>query len=304
MATMESCGALSGLQQGEEVTGQPGSPGHVDAEWPGGPGHATGRLSAPRDARGLSEFVEFGPFLGQTAARGVFLASSVREVFQMGGADERSSAELAELPPAAHGERLIPTTDDEWLRVAAAAEATAMREEELDDERERFFEGEAADSEHERDAHSERLSVLHRAACLRRTSGSAFKHQIGSGRAASTVASLADAAAAVYRCRRPGCLALVDAGRARAAACRRSHGLFEIGDGCAGPRCATRWRRDRFSLRQSALALKVFQGRRRLVDWPVRVGGGLGERRSRASGARAALLAAAWLRELGLYEFE
>jgi hypothetical protein len=117
-------------------------------------------------------------------------------------------------------------------------------------------------------------------------------------------AGLADAAAAVYQCRRPGCHALVDAGRARAAAGKRPHGSFYEGDGCAGPRCATRWRSDRYVPRQCALAYNLFHGRRRLADWPARVGGGTGTRRSRASGARAALLALVWLQELGLCSFE
>jgi hypothetical protein len=56
--------------------------------------------------------------------------------------------------------------------------------------------------------------------------------------------------------------------------------------------------------RQCAMAYNLFHGRRRLADWPARVGCGSGTRRSRASGARAALLALAWLQELGLRSFE
>ena len=253
--------------------------------------------------RGSSLFVEFGPFLGQTRVREARLAPD-RDGCLLGGAGMRNVAERAGLPSAARGECAMPSSDDEWLRIAAAAATAAAREEELDDERERYFEGEAADSEHERDAHGARLSELHRAACLRRISGSAFKHQVGSGNAATSADGLRDAAAALYQCQRPGCLALVDAGRARAAACRRPDRLSSVGDGCAGPRCAARWRPDRFVPRQCALAYKLFHGRRRLADWPLRVGGGSGTRRSRASGARAALLALAWLRELGLYDFE
>ena len=300
---MAARAALPGSQQGEEGDGLLGPPGRIDADQSGCPGCAAGTPTASRVARGSSVFVEFGSFLGQTRAREV-CSASVREGFRLGCASMRSDSERAGRPSAARGEHVMPTTDDEWMCVAATAATVAKREEELDDERERYFLGDAADSEHERDVHSARLSELHRAACLRRTSGSAFKHQVGSGNAASTAASLADAAAAVYQCQRPGCLALVDAGRARAAACRRTSGSFDKSDGCAGPRCATRWRADRFVPRQRALALKLFQGRRRLADWPVRVGDGLGERRSRASGARAALLAVAWLRELGLCHFE
>ena len=100
-----------------------------------------------------------------------------------------NDVEPAGRPPAArHGERGLPTRyeDSEWMRIAAAAAAAAAREEELDNERELFFGGEAADSEQERDAHCARLNELHRAACLRRTSGPAFKQQVGSGNARTT----------------------------------------------------------------------------------------------------------------------
>ena len=294
-------------QRGKEGVGQRDAAGKIDAEHvsrAGGPG---GRSIAPRSTREPSYYDEFDPLLGQTRDR-LFFLDRLQEDRLPGVARMDSVARRARRLTARHGDRELPTTECEWQRVAAAAAAAATLEEELDDERERYFEGDAADSERERDEHGAHLDELHRAACLRRISGSFFKHQVGSGHAATTAASLADAAAAVYQCRRPGCLALVDAGRARAAACRRSSGSssgsFDESDGCAGPRCATRWRPDRFVPRQSALARKLFQGRRRLADWPARMGIGLGKRRSRASGARAALLALAWLRELGLYKFE
>ena len=300
---MAARAALSGSQQGEEGAGQLGPPGRIDADQSGCPGCAAGTPTASRVARGSSVFVEFGSFLGQTRAREV-CSASVREGFRLGGASMRSDSEWAGRPSAARGERVMPLSDDEWMRIAAAAATAAEREEELDAEREQHFEGEAADSDHEREAHGARLDELHRAACLRRSSGSFFKHQVGSGHAATTADGLRDAAAALYRCQRSGCLALVDAGRARAAACKRSSGFFHEGDGCAGPRCAKRWRSDRFASRQCELARKLFQGRRRLADWPTRVGSGPGKRRSRASGARAACRALAWLQELGLCSFE
>ena len=301
--TMPARAALPGPLQDEEGAGQPGMLRHADADRPGYPNRAAGALPAPREVRGSSFFVEFGPFLGQTRAREARLAPD-RDGCRSGGASMRSDAERAGRPSAVRSERAMPSSDDEWLRIAAEAATAAAREEELDDERERYFEGEAADSDHERDAHGARLSALHRAACLRRTSGPAFKHQVGSGNAATTAYGLRDAAAALYQCQRLGCLALVDAGRARAAACRRPDRLFCVGDGCAGPRCAARWRSDRFVPKQCDLARSLYQGGRRLADWPTRVGGGPGARRSRASGARAALTALAWLQALGLCSFE
>ena len=292
LTTMGYGGALPGILQGEELTDQPDRPGYVDVDRSGCLGHASALSFAPREVLGLLVPAESA------------IPVSVRGVLRAGDTGIDSDAEPACRSLAAHGERGLPSRedDDEWMRVAAAATTAAELEEWLDHEL--FFGDEAADSEQERDAHCARLSELHRAACLRRTSGPAFKHQVGSGNARTTLAGLADAAAAVHRCRRPGCHALVDAGRARAAACKRSDGSFNEGDGCAGPRCATRWRPDRYVPRQCALAYNLFHGRRRLADWPLRVGGGSGTRRSRASGARAALLALAWLRELGLYEFE
>ena len=301
--TMPVRAAFPGSLQDGEGAGLLGLPRHADADRPGCPDHAAGTSTAPREVRGSSLFAEFGPFRGQTRAREVLFAPD-RDGCRLGAARMRSDAEWAGRPSTARGERAMPSSDDEWLRAAASAATVAALEVELDDERERYFEGNAADSEHERDAHDARLIELHRAACLRRTSGPAFKHQVGSGNALTTIEGLADAAAALYQCRRPGCLALVDAGRARAAACRRPDRLFRAGDGCAGPRCAARWRRDRFVPRQCHLARSLFQGGRRLADWPTRVGGGPGARRSRASGARAAFTALAWLQVLGLCSFE
>ena len=204
--TMPARAALPGPLQDEEGAGQPGMLRHADADRPGYPDRAAGALPAPREVRGSSLFVEFGPFLAQTRAREARLAPD-RDGCRSGGASMRSDAERAGRPSAVRSERAMPTSDDEWLRIAAEAATAVAREEDLDDERERYFEGEAADSDHERDAHGARLSALHRAACLRRISGPAFKHQVGSGNAATTADGLRDAAAALYQCQRLGCLA-------------------------------------------------------------------------------------------------
>jgi hypothetical protein len=294
---------LPDQQRGKERDGPRDAAGLIDAEHASRAGGPGGRSIAPRSTREPSYYDEFDPLSGQTRDR-LFFLDRLQEDRRSGAARMDGAARRAMRLAVRHGDRGLPTTECEWQRAAAAAAAAATLEEELDDERERFFEGDAADSERERDEHGAYLDELHRAACLRRTSGSFFKHQVGSGHAATTAEGLRDAAAAVYQCRRSGCHTLVDAGRARAAARKRPNGSFCEGDGCAGPRCATRWRPDRFVPRQCAMAYNLFHGRRRLADWPARVGGGSGTRRSRASGARAALLALAWLQELGLCSFE
>ena len=294
---------LPDQQRGKERDGPRDAAGLIDAEHASRAGGPGGRSIAPRSTREPSYYDEFDPLSGQTRDR-LFFLDRLQEDRRSGAARMDGAARRAMRLAVRHGDRGLPTTECEWQRAAAAAAAAATLEEELDDERERFFEGDAADSERERDEHGAYLDELHRAACLRRTSGSFFKHQVGSGNAVTTADGLRDAAAALYRCQRPGCLALVDAGRARAAAGRRPDLLYGVGDGCAGPRCAARWRPDRFIPRQCALARSLFQGGRRLADWPTRVGGGLGIRRSRASGARAACRALAWLQELGLCSFE
>ena len=177
--TMPARAAHPGPLQVEECAGQPGPLRHADADRPGCPDRA------PREVRGSSLFVEFGPFWGQTRAREARLAPDC-DGCRLGGASMRSDAVRAGRPSAVRGERAMPSSDDEWLRAAESAATVAALEVELDDERERHLEGDAADSEHERDAHDARLSELHRAACLRRTSGSAFKHQVGPGNAATT----------------------------------------------------------------------------------------------------------------------
>ena len=166
--TMPARAAHPGPLQVEEGAGQPGPLRHADADRSGCPDRAAGTSTAPREVRGSSFFAEFGPFLGQTRAREARLAPDC-DGCRLGAASMRSDAERAGRPSAVRVERAMPSSDVEWLRAAESAATVAALEVELDDERERYFEGDAADSEHERDAHDARLSELYRAACLRRT---------------------------------------------------------------------------------------------------------------------------------------
>ena len=134
----------------------------------------------------------------------------------------------------------------------------------------------------------------HRAAQFRKRSGGFFKVYHGRGsNPNSVVHGLAAAAAATYSCNADGCLALVDAGRARASAIAAQRARFQQGDGCASQSCAKRFRAARFKLRQQAMAAALDDGSRWLADWPAGIGHGVGQRR----GSTAARLAAAAARQ-------
>jgi hypothetical protein len=134
----------------------------------------------------------------------------------------------------------------------------------------------------------------HQAAQFRKRSGGALKEYRGKGsNPNSVVFGLAEAAAATYVCQAAGCQALVDAGRARAAAMAKQRANFESGDGCASKLCAKRFRPATFKLRQLARAEALESGARTLRDWPAGVGQGVGQR----CGSVAARLAAAAARQ-------
>jgi len=95
--------AFLALNKARKSPASPARRACVDADRSGCLGRAAGHPRSPRVARGSSVFVEFGPFLGQTRARGGCLAS-VREDLQRGGADMDSDAERAEWPLAARVE--------------------------------------------------------------------------------------------------------------------------------------------------------------------------------------------------------
>jgi len=133
----------------------------------------------------------------------------------------------------------------------------------------------------------------YRAAQFRKRSGSFHMADCGRGsNPNSVVHGLAAAAAATYVCKAAGCLALVDAGRARAGAAAAQRVCFQRGDGCASQLCAKRFRAARFKLRQQAMAAALDNGSRWLADWPAGISHGVGQRR----GSTAARLAAATTR--------
>ena len=137
-------------------------------------------------------------------------------------------------------------------------------------------------------------SERYNAAQFRKRSGGF--HRIYHGRGSnpnSVVHGLAAAARSTYVCRADGCLALVDAGRARAGAIAAQRASFRHGDGCASQQCAKRFRPAGFKLRQLAMAAALDNGTRRLMNWPAGIGYGAGQRR----GSTAARLAAAAARQ-------
>jgi hypothetical protein len=146
--------------------------------------------------------------------------------------------------------------------------------------------------------HAARRAEQREAAAFRRRSGPAHKHRVGSGHGDGSLAALRDSAAATYAC--CCCGALVDAGRARAAARRCGRRAFWPGDGCAGPACAQRFRPRKHAHTQRAMAAALLRGARRLVDWPAALGMGVGRRRCDAAAARAAAHALALLAALPL----
>ena len=132
------------------------------------------------------------------------------------------------------------------------------------------------------------------AAQFRKRSGSFF--QIHRGRGSnpnSVVHGLGAAARSTYVCNTNGCLALVDAGRARASAIAAQRAWFQHSDGCASQQCAKRFKPAGFKIRQLAMAAALDNGTRRLMDWPAGIGHGVGQRR----GSTAARLAAATARQ-------
>ena len=137
-------------------------------------------------------------------------------------------------------------------------------------------------------------SKRHNAAQFRKRSGSFFKVHRGRGsNPNSVVYGLAAAARSTYVCCAEGCLALVDAGRARASAMAAQRACFQHGDGCASQHCAKRCRAARFKARQWTMAAALDDGSRSLADWPAGIGHGVGQRR----GTTAARLAAAAARQ-------
>jgi len=127
------------------------------------------------------------------------------------------------------------------------------------------------------------------AAQLRKRSGGAARQYRGKGsNPNSWVHGLAASARSVYTCRTVGCCALVDAGRARACAAEARRARFLRGDGCAGWRCASRFRPARFKARQLAMAAELESGARTLRDWPRSIGQGVGQRRGLAAARHAA----------------
>jgi len=139
-------------------------------------------------------------------------------------------------------------------------------------------------------ARAAQRSERYSAAQFRKRSGSFYRVHHGRGsNPNSMVHGLAAAAAATYVCKAPGCLALVDAGRARASAADARRTGFRSSDGCANSGCAKRFRAGRFKARQLAMADALDNGSRWLADWPAGIGHGVGQRR----GSSAARLAAA-----------
>jgi bacterioferritin-associated ferredoxin len=129
------------------------------------------------------------------------------------------------------------------------------------------------------------------AAAFRRRSGPACRHQVGRGCGVGSSRALRRSAVVLYACDRVGCGALVDVGRARDAARRDSRRSFEIGDGCAGVRCAHRHRPREFARRQCALVRAVLDEKRLLARWSTGLGHGIGRRMCRAAALRAAATA-------------
>ena len=139
-------------------------------------------------------------------------------------------------------------------------------------------------------------SKRHEAAQLRKRSGSALAVYRGrSSNPNSVVHGLAAAARSTYVCQAMGCVALVDAGRARPRAIAARRTCFQHGDGCASKLCAKRLRPATFKLRQFIMAEALHSGARTLVDWPAGIGQGVGQRRGSAA---ARLAAAAALQQL------
>jgi hypothetical protein len=124
-------------------------------------------------------------------------------------------------------------------------------------------------------------------AAFRKRSGG--KPRLGKGSHSNSLQhGLAGSAAAVYVCSTAGCLALVDAGRARAGARAAQRTLFQPGDGCAGQFCAKRYRPARFQFSQLRMAAALASGERWLADWPDGIGSGIGKRRGSAAARQAA----------------
>lgn len=90
------------------------------------------------------------------------------------------------------------------------------------------------------------------------------------GYAPGTQAALRKVHGLTLLCRQEACGALVHWRSARAQA--RKQGSIQAGDGCAGPACATRFRRCSFVKRQCAMAVQLLAGERRLCVWPQSVG--------------------------------
>jgi hypothetical protein len=127
------------------------------------------------------------------------------------------------------------------------------------------------------------------AALLRKRSGGHLRQHRGRGmNPNSVVHGLAAAARSVYVCRTDGCSALVDAGRARAAAMAAQRAYFARGDGCASRTCAKRCRPATFLLRQQRMAAALEEGERTLHEWPEGIGRGVGQRRGSAAARHAA----------------
>ena len=134
----------------------------------------------------------------------------------------------------------------------------------------------------------------YRAAQFRKRSGGFFTVHRGRGCNPNSVAyGLATAATATYVCKTDGCLALVDAGRARASAVTAQRTGFHCSDGCASKICASRFRAARFKSRQLAMATALDNGSRWLANWPAGIGHGVGQRQ----GSTAVRLAAAAARQ-------
>jgi len=89
------------------------------------------------------------------------------------------------------------------------------------------------------------------------------------GCASGTAMALAKVHTLTLACGSPGCSALVNWRGAREASNKR--GRVCLGDGCAGPRCAKRYRAAEFAARQCAMALQLLAGERRLCAWPMDV---------------------------------
>ena len=137
-------------------------------------------------------------------------------------------------------------------------------------------------------------SERYNAAQFRKRSGGFFKAYHGRGNNPNSVVhGLAAAARSTYVCNANGCLALVDAGRARAGASAAQRTCFRDGDGCASRLCAKRFRAARFRTKQLTMADALDNGSRWLADWSAGIGYGVGQRR----GSTAARLAATTARQ-------